>query len=60
MIDKQTDEEGRIVLLNSDICTAPTPDHKAVHTTLDILKIVEAGDFGSLTMLYLMKMIIKY
>ena len=25
-------------IINSDIYTAPTPDHKAVHTTLDILK----------------------
>ena len=25
-------------IVNSDICTAPTPDHKAVHTSLGILK----------------------
>ena len=25
-------------IINSDICIAPAPDHKAVHTTLDIQK----------------------
>ena len=25
-------------IICTDICTAPAPDHKTVHTTLDILK----------------------